>query len=220
MAGYSRGMSGSGQLFGPGGTSFSATFDQALGSLLTTDDINNDLNGMQSIDVDYLAGNISWGEFIPNGGGTLGGNSTASAAAPMPYVVGSAVQTLPGGILNYSLAGATSVRDSAGGVAGTLDSFNLGIDVGSATYGFTSQLTIFSNVYSASSAPGSVLSVTQNGFSFATSNVSDSSSQCFSSCGLSVEGFLAGPNAEQAGISYMLSDFNSSPYTGAAGLTQ
>lgn len=225
MAGYSRGMSGSGQLFGPGVTSFAATFDQTTGDFLTTDDANNNLNGMQSIDVGYLAGNISWGVFMPNGGGILGGNSTALATAPMPYVVGSSVQTLPTGILNYSLASVTPVRDAtisgSGGIVGTLDSFNLSIDVDNMNYSFNSQLTTGTNVYTIAPSTGSLTPSFQHGFSLSTSNVTDTSLTCFTDCGFQVEGFLAGPNAEQAGVSYLLINDNNDPlYTGAAGLTR
>lgn len=216
MAGYNPGASSNGLYTTIGPASFDATFDQTTGALLdVTNDSNTNINGMLTDYPGYLAGNISWGALVSNGSGMLGGGLVSSYGQYLPYVVGSVAQTVPSGLLTYNLAGATPVFES-GVAVGTLDSFSLNINLGlPSSYSFGGQLTIPSTVYALSNS-GSMLTGTKDGFSLSGTAIS---STCPSGCVFNVEGFLAGPNAEQAGISYILSD-NTENYTGTAGLTR
>ena len=137
----------------------------------------------------------------------------------MPYIMGNTpALTLPSGTLSYSLDGATQAHDSFGNT-GTLNTFDLGIDLGTQTYSLDFHLTMpFTGNYTGNTTGGTLSTALPEGFSFADTvqNMSD----CGSGCPLDVQGFMAGSNAEQAGVVYRILNMNSEPITGAAALSQ
>ncbi|MBP6020050.1 MAG: FecR domain-containing protein [Burkholderiaceae bacterium] len=217
MAGYTDFGSGSMSPFSSGATTFTATFDQATGALLDVIDSNTTFGSLTTGNVGYLGGNISWGEFNA-GTGTLFNQSISGIS---PYVTGSAVQTLPTGSLGYSLADpthATLARGSFGSI-GTLDSFNLMIDVTNLNYNFNMGLVMTADTFTAAGS-GSLASGFQDNFSLTGNSVNQNGSDCMSNgCTFNASGFLAGPNAEQAGVSYNLNT-GFEPITGAAALSR
>lgn len=171
------------------------------------------------------SGAISWGRYM-DGTGTVSGNAVTLILDPdqsqydsLSYVTaGTPVVTLPPGMLNYSLDAVTIARGMWGDI-GTLDTFDLGIDLGTQDYtlDFSVSMEIMGD-YSANNMAGSLSTATPEDFSF--SGTMQSTSACGSSgCQLDVGGFLAGSNAEQAGIVFRILG-NDDIVTGAASLTK
>lgn len=205
----------------PSPASFSATFDPT-GNLVQVDgDSTIDLGTLVTANVGSFAHNISWGEFT-GGSGTLGNTGrTLEAGHYLPYVIGAAVQALPASTLSYTLAGATPARSSLG-TAGTLQYFNLDINLGASFYDYGMGVNLGGVDYGASgNSTQSPLQGNQHGFQFdaVPGGVMAYGDIC-TSCGASFQGFLAGPNAEQAGINYQIRDADGQAITGAAALTR
>ncbi|NYT63321.1 hypothetical protein H0A66_13455 [Alcaligenaceae bacterium] len=182
--------------------------------------------GFQTANVVTL-GALSWGEFT-NGDVTLRGNAISlDSGKYMPYVVGLDATSIPSGELSFSLdnGSATAVRQMSGDpvVGSNLDSFNLKLNLAASVYSMDMQLSAGSfGVYNANGS-GALGSNGTNDFGFivddSVGSVVNSIAGCASSsrCSLEVEGFLAGPGAGQAGVSYMLVD-DGNAFIGAAGL--
>lgn len=167
------------------------------------------------------SGALSWGAY-ESGTGTVLGDSVTLGPDVMPYIVGATpVVTVPSGMLNYSLpTGTTMVAYGSSGSTGTLNTFDLGIDLGALVYTFDFDLTMLSDSYNANNLSGSLSSgSTSQDFSFTQFFMSGST--CAGGCDIDVAGFLAGPNAEQAGAAYLIRDqMGSSIISGAAPLTR
>lgn len=216
MLGYTDTGSGGMGAFGSG-TTFTATFDQTTGDLigLTDPSTTTNFGDLTSSNVGYLGGNISWGELNSGQTGDIAGVSISGIS---PYVIGSAVLNMPTtGTLIYGLAGKTIARNSGGGADGSLDSFTLTVNLDTIlTYSYTGGLTGPNDSYLVTGG-GPVGPTFQDGFS-----LSGGACVTTNGCTFSGQGFLAGPNAEQAGIIYELQDWSSSTdaFTGAAALTR
>lgn len=183
----------------------------------------------QSFNV-VTSGALSWGEFTsPSGveGFAAGAPITLLPGQYAPYVVGSAPVTLPtSGQLNYSLDGATPARsfNNDGGLvgSGTLTSFGLLINLDTSQLDVNMKVVMVPNVEEYDgSVSGSFSAGFLPGFSIPGSEGSVTGGNCSSDCVLSVDGFLAGSDAGQAGVTYRISNSNPSDYVhiiGAAGL--
>lgn len=202
-------------------------FDSA-GILTSNQPTDFDTGDWQTFNV-VTSGALSWGEFAEGVGFINGDGLTLSADSYAPYVVGSLtdVSSLPTfGTLSYSLEGATAARahNSDGTIlsAGTLDQFNMVIDIADLAVSYGLQLTMPSNLsvgftggtYSASGASANISGGLQN-FSFDGPVVHDTCTACI----IDVSGFLAGDGASQAGILYNVHDpVQDAVISGAAGL--
>lgn len=187
--------------------------------VLSPDDVVS--SGWSSFDIGS-SGALNWGAYH-SGTGTVLGNpvtlGSQTSGAVMPYIVGaSPVATLPSGMLNYSLDGATQAHDWSGNT-GTLYTFDLGIDLGTLAYSLDFSLTM-SNTgnYSGNTTGGTLSTALPQGFSF--TDTVQNTSDCGSGCQLDVQGFMAGSNAEQAGVVYRILNQNSDAITGAAALSR
>lgn len=164
-------------------------------------------------------GALTWGEYT-DGTGTIAGNDVVlSDMDYLGFVSGTAAPSVPQGTLSYTLDGATAVRSSFGDV-GTLDRFDLDIDVGSLNYSLDFEMTMASwGSFTANVSGGSLTSSNGPAFAFSTDQVvnPDACPAGGSSCNLDVEGFLAGSQAEQAGVSWRLG-YSDGVFSGAAGL--
>ncbi|MFT0546602.1 FecR domain-containing protein [Allopusillimonas ginsengisoli] len=207
------------------GSGLTAQFDHATGGLLSLGDFPSlpvvSPGEFQTAHV-VTRGALSWGDFT-NGSGTIDGISVSMAGGGqyMPYVVGLAADNLPQtGMLNYSLDGATAVRDMQGGALtdAMLERFNLGLDLGNLTYTLDMRLSTHDfGTYNAVSS-GGAWTGSPHGFQFNDSAVTNADA-CGYGCQLEVEGFLAGSGGAQAGVGYLLID-NDNAFMGAAGLKQ
>ncbi|MER1967417.1 FecR family protein [Castellaniella sp. GW247-6E4] len=214
---------------------FGVQFDPSSGAVTSVSGLLEYDIGSLQVEPSTLGtlGHVSWGEFT-DGSGTLNGlptvpstpNVTLGQGQYLPYIIGSVAAQIPlGGILSYQLAGGSAARglNMMSGQVGTLDAFNLQIDLSSTpTYGFDMQVSMPGVVYNAmtpSGTPLSSFSHTTGAFDFTAASVTGT--QCTTvGCTANVDGFLAGPNAEQAGVSYHISSPNGEEVIGTAGLTQ
>ncbi len=166
---------------------------------------------------------LEWGRYE---GGELNINNdpvSLSEAGQLAYVTGpAAIDYMPSGVLNYSLAGATSVYDSFNSTDFALEQFDLGLNLGDATYTLNFALGDGAQQYSANGVAGNLNSGSvSQGFGFSTSDINHTGSSCGSgNCTLDVEGFLAGDQAQAAGVGYKLEDHDNDMrvFTGAAAL--
>ncbi|KAA0910713.1 FecR domain-containing protein [Pusillimonas sp. ANT_WB101] len=211
---WQQGMSGSG---------LTAEFDPATGGLLSLGDFPSlPVVSPGEFETSHVVtrGALSWGDFS-YGSGTIAGNSVSmvDGGQYMPYVVGLAADNIPTtGTLYYSLDGATSVRGMQGEplAEALLEQFDLGLNLSNQTYTLDMRLnTSDFGIYNAVSNGGSWTG-SPNGFRFDDSVVSNADG-CSYGCRLEVEGFVAGHNATQAGVGYLLID-NDHAFIGAAGL--
>lgn len=179
-----------------------------------------DTGSWQSFNV-VTSGSVSWGELTDGIGFSNDVQLTDTQFAP--YVIGSVPTTPLSGTLSFSLDGATPARAySSGGAnvgSGTLNQFDLGIDVSSLTYTLQMQVDMNSlGTYSVTNGSGN-LSTAQSlpDFQF-NSPVTHSGAGCGSGCNMNVQGFIAGSGGNQAGVVYDITD-GSTEIIGAAGLT-
>lgn len=203
-----------------------AAFDTATGALLSLDGTSSPVTVVtqgefQVVNVETVDA-LSWGEFTDGNGFLDGVQESATSSQYLPYVVGLTPDAVPAGMLNYTLEGSTAVRDMHGN-QGQLNRFDLGIDVGSPrSYTLDMELTMpsLNSSYSVNSA--GTITGDQSGFTLQATPGSIFSGvvQC-TACGLNVSGFLAGQNAEQAGVTYVLDDMGpENRFYGAAGLVR
>lgn len=190
-------------------------------AVLSLDDL--DPGDWTSYDVGS-SGALSWGVYSDGTGTLLGAPLDLSSGDSeyMPYVTGSSyVATLPSGMLSYSLAGGTLARglfDTSG--EGVLNVFDFGIDLSNLQYLLNFELTMNStDVYSANNIDGSLLSGSNaQGFALDDALVQNATNCASSGCPLDIKGFLAGPNAEQAGVTYRINVNQDDFISGAAAL--
>lgn len=178
-----------------------------------------DTGSWQSFEIN-VNGAVSWGEFM-DGTGYINNDDVTLNSQYAPYVVGSIPDTIPTGMLNFSLDGATVARayasDGTSLDTGTLTQFNLGINLGSSAYTLDMQLDM--NTMGTYSMNNSGTLSSGSGSTFQISDVvSNTGGSNCSACPITVDGFLAGPNANQAGVVYDIQD-GTDRITGAAGLT-
>lgn len=192
-----------------------------------------DTGSWKSFDV-VTQGSLSWGS-LGAGIGTVNGTTVALGSDQfMPYVVGSTPDVIPQtGTLSYSLAGATPARayNSDGMLLGTgkLTQFNLLIsDLDLSTQNITYSMSVemlgsatyMGRTYSASGTEPAGISVNSPSFTLSGGTALRDGDVCgFIDCTIDLKGFLAGPNANQAGIVYSIQD-GGDTVTGAAGLNR
>ncbi len=169
------------------------------------------------------SGALSWGEYT-DGEGSVSGDPLELYGDPyeyLPFVTGSgSIGQVPGGMLEFSLDGATVARSIDGDFTGTLNQFDLGIDLDTLDFDLDFDLEMdtlgsFTSQSSGDLGAGSSAS----GFSFSTT-ANNNQGYCLSDgCALDVEGFLSGRNGDQAGVSYGVRDLNDQDaISGAAAL--
>lgn len=185
------------------------------GVLLSSDDV--DFGTFTLIDPGTSAsGLVSWGA-LTDGTGIIAGESvTLTNDQHMPFITGTThAVMLPSGMLHYSLSGGS---DNSVASIGTLEEFNLGIDIASLNYQLGYRLEFGSQTFAHSSLAGSMLKgSTSQGFALTHRGHDCAGSN--SNCTMDVTGFLAGPRAEEAGVLYRLEAFEGDTIiTGAAGL--
>lgn len=171
-------------------------------------------------------GAMTWGELSDGLG--FANDIQLSNTQYTPYVVGSIPTTIPTGMLNFSLDmdGANVARayssDGTSLDVGQLTRFDLGIDIGALEYTLDMQLNMNNmGIYSSNVSNGNLNSISSGStFQFDSNAVTNTGgSGCLSSsCNLSVSGFLAGPDANQAGVVYDIQD-GSDHIIGGASLT-
>lgn len=166
---------------------------------------------------------LEWGHYEGGEITTDSGVISLSEDSQLAYVTGPAViDYMPSGSLHYSLAGATDVYDSFNASNVELQQFDLGLNLGNATYTLDFALGVDAEQYSASNVTGNLDSGSvSQGFGFSTNNINHSGSNCGGGdCRLDVEGFLAGDQAQAAGVGYRLEDQSNDMrvFTGAAAL--
>src|SRR5690606_13182959 len=173
---------------------------------------------------------VSWGEFA-GGVGSISQDPLPSLAGDqyMPYVVGSVIGSLPTtGTLSYSLDGATPARaynnDGTLMSTGVLEQFDMDIGLANFDINYSMRLVMpEDNVtgygarhFEATNQPA-VVSSTGPVFEF-TGTVDGHGAATCTACTLNVGGFIAGPDANQAGIVYGIED-GGDTVTGGAALT-
>ncbi|HLU16329.1 MAG TPA: hypothetical protein VKZ71_10895, partial [Burkholderiaceae bacterium] len=188
-----------------------------------------DTGSWQSYNV-TTQGAVSWGEFA-GGVGSISQDPLPSLAGDqyMPYVVGSVIGSLPTtGTLSYSLDGATPARaynnDGTLMSTGVLEQFDMDIGLANFDINYSMRLVMpEDNVtgygarhFEATNQPA-VVSSTGPVFEFAGTVDGHGAATC-TACTLNVDGFIAGPDASQAGIVYSIGD-GGVPVTGGAVLT-
>jgi hypothetical protein len=167
-------------------------------------------------------GVLAWGRWV----GTVSGtefpvNETFGPNEGLHYVIGMPTPVLPtAGSATYSLLGATSPTYVGGLTApGQVTSGALSVTWGATSYGIALQNFVVSMPAGASTPAASyaldgstTISLTGSFWSlfmFGTGSVTPSGgATCASTCSASAEGFFAGANAERAGMSYRINDFN------------
>lgn len=201
-------------------SNLTAEFDPTSGALLSlVSPIDGSIvaEGVFQIANVTTVGALSWGEFTAGNGLINGSPETLGSTDFLPYIVGMSPVAIPTGRLDFSLEGATAVRSSSG--VGLLDRFDLGLELSANTYSLDMQLTSSTQaIYTASVASGTSLGGAQ-GFQLTVpaGSVMAAGVQC-TSCNLNVSGFLAGQNAEQAGVTYQLNGTQQGSFYGAAAL--
>lgn len=164
---------------------------------------------------------LEWGYYWSDGGsntlGQIDGNDVEIFVyddAYLPYVYSdqAMVDFMPAGTLSYSLA-ATGINayDDKNQGSWLVDTFDLDINLGQLTYGIDFLVKSGTNNY-ASNTNGSLNqgSKSQN-FGFTNAPVSFNGGSC-PSCSLEVNGFLAGDNAQAAGVNFKVNtDSNTLP---------
>jgi hypothetical protein len=201
-----------------------ATFD-SQGRLLgwqATDGETLTLNGTHAeFGTDGI---LAWGRWIGtvqgkmNIDGLLTVNETYDENQGLHYVIGLPTPVMPTiGSATYSLVGATSPTNVAGGVApGTLNASTSNLSVNFATQTIVANLdvTIAGNGYNVNGRTtysGSQFSI------FSPTVTGTGGSACSSGCSAQVSGFFAGASAQRAGVGYQVNDFqNSLQILGAA----
>ena len=159
-----------------------------------------------------VAGVLGWTRWA---GGTTDGFNGAAGGSTLPanggnvYVWGTPATALPtAGTATYTLLGGTAAIESTGAFApGTLDSATLAVRFETRTVGLAAGFTINGGTYAVSSSGG----LTSPSLALATDNTFGinglvTGGGCTgvnaSSCTASGNGFLAGPQAGNAGIAY------------------
>lgn len=221
-----------------------ATFDQTgeatgtPGALLTA---QSDFEGFQdsfahgSVHFTNVrtVGSLSWGE-ISNGTPDLASlfGDYSNPAQPLsetqfaPYILGTAASTNVGsGIARYTLQGGTPARSSLGGT-GTLNFFNININLDFATIDLAMRVTMDSgNVYNVTT-PGAVgypeLGTSEkfslDGQQLQVNGVAGNSFCGSSGACANISGFFAGEDSQQIGVSYLIAGTADGSITGVAGL--
>ncbi len=198
---------------GPG----DAVFDTGTGALLSFGNTGSALINLggagaaTAISQSTVAG-LNWG-VLNNGDISLSGN-ISTLTTPLPYIIGEVATAVPlVGTLNFSLpAGVTPAAYDNMGNIGTLNQFDLGIDVANFGYTLDMLLTMPGATYSIASGAGT-LNDPPPVFLFSDGSLSGGS--CGSGCHLNVSGFLT--TSGSAGISYSFQD-NTETITGVAPL--
>ena len=168
-------------------------------------------------------GGISFGELT--GGQSLDGSVTAAVGQYIPYIVGqSGPAPAPIGLVSYSLAGAgdaSTPRLYSGGStsSGTLNTFNINIDLTNALLNLRLDLTMNGTDYLVVANNQSVPTVIQDGGFQLTGLTGVTSTACDGNCSATVSGFFAGNDGSRLGASYDLST-GSGDILGVAALTQ
>ncbi|PLK26905.1 hypothetical protein [Novosphingobium sp. TH158] len=151
------------------------------------------LSRVTATNADYgtAGGAIGWARWA---GGTVRSQDNTLSEIPanggMSFVWGKPVTNMPtSGTVNYQLAGSTKPTLQSGASApGTLNSAAFSVNFGTMTADFSANVTVAGNTYTA--ANNAPMTITANG-AFQNTN---STSHIF--------GFLAGPGASHAGVSY------------------
>lgn len=205
-----------------------AAFDTTTGALLSLGGTSSPIiivsqGEFHVVNVETV-GALSWGEFTDGNGFLNNIQESATASGYLPYVVGLTPDAVPTGMLNYTLEGATAVRDMYGN-QGQLHQFNLGIDVGAQNPSYTLDMNFSGPNIGSYSVVNSAGAITgdQNGFALQADpgSIFNAAGPCSNDCSLSVSGFLAGQNAKQAGVTFVLEDIGpENLFYGAAGLVR
>lgn len=147
---------------------------------------------------------------------TLDGNTVSIGDSDFSYVTGNAaVDYVPAGQLNYSLTGGVYPFGNY-----QLNQFDLGINLGQLSYSLGMDLQDSSTNYSAITSGALNAGSKSQGFGFTTTDIVKNGTSCAGNCILGVQGFMAGPNAEAAGVGFSLTDTGVGIYAGAAALEQ
>jgi hypothetical protein len=167
---------------------------------------------------------LKWGRWVgPVTATAFAGTADYGARDGFHYVIALPTPVLPtSGSATYSLLGATSPTYAGGGAPpGKVTSGSLTVGFNAASY--TVNLVSFGvEMPGASYLLDGQTSSSQSFFTLSSSQlaVKPSGTACAASCSAIVNGFFAGANAERAGISYRISDFDlleqSKTITGAA----
>jgi hypothetical protein len=151
-------------------------------------------------------GILAWGRW------TGAFDITSTTVQPsLHYVVGLPTPTMPTiGTATYSLLGATSPTYADGTASPGVFSGSLSVNFGQGTVGMNLNIGIDGKGYAiGGSADFSRIDSTFSGRT-STGNqpltISGTGGACGSGCSASVEGFLAGANAERAGLGYLVED--------------
>lgn len=201
-----------------------ATFDTGSGALTSFNSPGNIELGMGDATVlSQTVAGLNWG-VLTDGNIMLSGLNYAYSSTNttgydryLPYIIGGLATTAPlAGTLSFSLpAGVTPAAYDNGGQIGSLNQFDLGINVGTYQYTLDMLLTMPSAAYSIAGGTGGL-----NGplpvFGFSDTNISGGGCSPTGSCTLGVSGFLT--TGGSAGIAYSLNDGNTYTITGVAPL--
>lgn len=202
-----------------------ATFDTGNGALTSFQDSNLSFGGAGAVSAYSQKtedGSLNWG-ILSDGNITLSGgltrsyasNSTAGYDTYLPYIIGELATAPLTGILSFSLpAGVKPDAYSTYGAGGTLNQFDLGLNIGTNQYTLDMDLTISGNSYSVANGTGAF---THAGATFGFQDYSVGGSACLvSSCVLDVSGFVT--TSGSAGIAYSVNDGNNTTTVGVAPL--
>ncbi|MGB3426215.1 MAG: FecR family protein [Castellaniella sp.] len=203
-----------------------ATFDTGNGALTSFDDpgvIELGMGGAAALS-QTVAG-LNWGVLtdgsitLPSGVRSYAQGSPNPAERYLPYIIGEVATAAPlVGTLNFSLpAGVTPAAYDNGGQIGSLNQFDLGIDVGTNQYTLDMLLTMPSAAFSIAGGTGGLTDPLPV-FGFSNTNISGGGCTPTGSCSLGVSGFLT--TSGSAGIAYSLNDGNTYTVTGVAPLVQ
>lgn len=201
-----------------------ATFDTGNGALTSFNApgaITLSMGGATALS-QTVAG-LNWG-VLTDGSIMLSGQSypysstsTALYDRYLPYIIGEVATTAPlTGTLNFNLpAGVTPAAYDNGGQIGSLNQFDLGIDVGTNQYTLDMLLTMPSAVFSIAGGTGALTDPLPE-FGFNNTSISGGGCTPGGACSLGVSGFLT--TSGSAGIAYSLNDGNTYTITGVAPL--
>lgn len=169
------------------------------------------------------SGDIYWGEYT-NGEGTFfystsgaGEGAALSASEFQAYIVGPQSTPSFSGTAHYTVqtGSGTRPRLNGGTTTGTLDHFNLDINLGSALAAVDLQVTLAGETFNASE---SGLSLFGSSGQFSLSDISTFSNGdlCSGGCYTDITGFFSGTAGDKLGTAYYISDGETYSITGTA----